>query len=376
MKNNILLFALVICFAACTNTGKKQDKKDINSPVKSEIRYARGFTIQRFNDYTLIDVRNPWDSTQLMEKYILVDRNKKLPANLPQGTIVKVPVEKVALCSAVHAGMWHQLGKIDKVIAVCEPEYINLLEIHEGLKNGKITDLGLATTINFEKLLAASPEVLIVSPFENGVYDRFKNNGIVVAKDASYMENSPLGRSEWIKFEAAFTCEDSLAKDIFSKIEKRYLKLCSQVAEIKSRPTVFTEKKYGDSWYVSGGNSYIGQFMKDAGADYLWNDLKNSGSVPYSFEKVFSKAINAQYWLIKYNDTQADMTYKKLGEEYELYKNFKAFKDKNIFTMNSGKVPFYEQGPMEPDVVLADMVFIFHPELLPGYKPKYYLKMK
>jgi iron complex transport system substrate-binding protein len=361
---------------ACTHSNDKRGKKDMNSPLKSVIHYARGFTIQRFRDYTQIVVRNPWDSTQLMEKYILVNRNKKLPANLPQGTIVKVPVERAAVCSAVHAGMWHQLGKIDKVIAVCEPEYINLPEIKDGLIKGRVTDLGMATAINFEKLLAVTPEVLIVSPFENAAYERFKNQGIVVLIDASYMEDSPLGRSEWIKFEAAFAGEDSLAAEIFSGIEQRYLKLCSQVSKIKSRPTVFTEKKYGDSWYVSGGNSYTGNFLRDAGAAYLWSDLKNPGSVPFTFEKVFAKAINADFWLIKYNDSQNELTYQRLGDEYELYKNFKAYKDKNIFTLNSGRTPYYEVGPMEPDVVLADLVSIFHPELLPGYKPKYYFRMK
>jgi len=378
MNSKLLAFILCITliFVACTGSNHKQYKTDGDGGSENKIKYAQGFSIRYFKEYTLIVVRNPWDTTHILEKYVLVDRNKKLPSNLPEGTVVRVPVQKVAVCSSVHAGMWNLLGKVNNIIAVCEPEYINLPKIKKGLANGKIVDLGMATAINLEKLIAASPDILVVSPFENSVHDRFKNTGIVVVKDASYMEESPLGRSEWIRFEAAFAGQDVLAKEIFKDIENRYLKLCLQVSKTKNRPTVFTEKKYGDAWYVSGGNSYIGQFLKDAGANYLWNDLNNAGSVPLSFEKVFSKAIHAQFWLIKYNNAQFELTYSQLKQEYELYSNFRAFKNNNIFAMNSAKTPFYEEGPMEPDVVLADMVNIFHPELLPGYKAKYYFKMK
>ena len=249
-------------------------------------------------------------------------------------------------------------------------------EIKAGLKNGSISDLGVTVALNVEKLVASKVDILVVSPFEESLHDRFKKLGLCVVKDASYMEDSPLGRAEWIKFEAAFLCKDSLANEIFSKIEKRYLDICQKVQKTKNRPTVFTEKKFGDTWYTAGGNSYMGRFMKDAGANYLWSDLKNSGSAPFTFEKVFAKAINAQFWLIKYNNTQFELTLKQLGEEYDLYKNFAAYKTGNVFAVNSGTTAFYEEGPLEPDVVLSDLVKIFHPELMTGYNPKYYFKLK
>lgn len=378
MKLKLLVVSLFfsLLFAACTPTTKRQESKRDGKEVKMKIRYAKGFSISRFTNYTQIIVRNPWDSTHVLQKYILVDRNAEMPANLPEGVIVKVPVQRAAICSSVHIGMWNQLGKINDVVAVCEPEYIDFDVIKKGLASGKIIDLGMATSINIEKLVAVSPDVLVVSPYENNTHDRFKNSGIAVIKDASYMEESPLGRSEWIKFEAAFTGEDALAEKIFNDIEKRYQSLCAKVLQTKNRPSVFTDKKYGDSWYISGGNSYIGRFLKDAGANYMWADMKNAGSIPMAFETVFSKAINAEYWLIKYNDSQSNLTYKQLETEYELYSNFKAFKQKNVFAMNSATCPFYEESPMEPDVVLADLVSIFHPEIMLDYKPKYYFKLK
>lgn len=378
MKLNLLFFTIciVLFFGSCKINNRNNEREESKIDVLSEIKYAKGFTIERFADYTLMTVRNPWDTTQIMETYVLVDRNKKIPANLPQGTVVKIPVQRVAVCTSVFAGEYHKLGEIDKIVAVSEPQYIDLPEIKEGLKSGRITDLGITVKLNVEKLIASRVEILVISPFEESMHDRFKNNGICVVKDASYMENTPLGRTEWLKFEAAFLGKDSLASMIFSDIEKRYLQICNKANKVETRPTVFMEKKFGDTWYIAGGNSYMGSFLKDAGANYIWSDLKNSGSVPFSFETVFSKAINAQFWLIKYNNVQFDLTYKQLGEEYELYKQFSAFKSRNIAAVNSGTTPYYEEGPLEPDVVLSDLVSIFHPNILPQHKAKYYFKLK
>jgi iron complex transport system substrate-binding protein len=374
IKNFILFSAL--CFIGCTGSRNKQSSPVNITAQNTEIRYAKGFRINHFKDYTQLTVRNPWDSAKVLDTYILVDRNKQLPTNLPEGTVVRTPVKRVAFASSVHAGIWNRLNKIQLTVGVCEPEYFSIPAIAEGLKQGKIADLGMATAINPEKLIAASPEVLIISPFENTKRTEFEKVKIAVVKDASYMEESPLGRAEWIKFEAAFTNENELANKIFTKIEKSYLELCNKVSATKSRPTVFTEKKFGDVWYTAGGKSYLGRFLQDAGANYLWKELNQSGSLPFSFEKVYAQAINADFWLLKYNDAQSNMTYETLKNEYNLYGNFNAFKQKHIFAINTAKTPFYEAGPMEPDRVLADLVHIFHPELLPGYKPKYYFNLE
>ena len=371
-----MAFVTVICFLGCTGSHQKHNNLSLAIEQNKEVSYAKGFRINRFKDCTQLIVKNPWDSTSVLERYVLVDRNKKLPANLPDGIVVRTPIERVAFCSSVHAGMWNRLNKAHLTVGVCEPEYFSLSVITRGLKDGRIADLGMATSINIEKLIAAAPEILVVSPFENTKRTEFEKVNLVVVKDASYMEDSPLGRAEWIKFEAAFTNQDKLADKIFANIAQNYTKLCQRVAHTTTRPTVFTDKKFGDIWYVAGGRSYMGRFLGDAGADYLWKDLNQSGSMPYTFEKVYAKAVKADYWLIKYNDMRVDLTYETLKNEYPLYANFKAFRQKHIFTINTAKTPYYEAGPMEPDKVLADLVAVFHPELLPGYKPTYYYSLQ
>jgi iron complex transport system substrate-binding protein len=376
MKIKNLILFIVLCFIGCTNSHRKHNSPVETAAQNTEIRYAKGFRINHFKDYTQIIVLNPWDITQTMETYILVDRSKPIPANLPQGNIVRVPVQRVATCSAIFAGEYKQLGDIHKIVAVGEPEYVYIPEITQGVASGKIANLGMNTSLNTEKLIASKTDLLVVSPFEESMHDRFKKIGLCVVKDASYMEESPLGRTEWIKFEAAFLGKDSLAEAIFSRIEKRYNDLCSRVKDTKNRPTVFNEKKTGDTWYVAGGKSYMGNFLKDAGADYIWKDLKNTGSLPFTFEKVFSKAIHTDFWLIRYNNPDSPLTLKQLGEEYDLYRNLAAYKNKHVFAVNSRTTPYYEAGPLEPDVILSDLINIFHPELLKNYQPKYYFQLK
>ena len=376
MKTKNLILFFVVCFVGCNNAHRKPDSTIQNTDQKTEIHYAKGFRINHFKEYTQLIVLNPWDTARVLETYILVDRNKPLPVSLPEGIVVRTPVERVAFASSVHAGMWNRLNKAQLTVGVCEPEYFSIPVIKDGIKNGSIADLGMATSINVEKLIAAAPEILVVSPFENTKRTEFGKVKLVVVKDASYMEESPLGRAEWIKFEAAFTNESELAGRIFSEIERNYNALCQKVSATRDRPTVFTERKFGDIWYIAGGKSYMGRFMKDAGAYYLWKGLNQTGSLPFTFEKVYVKAIKADYWLIKYNDARGEMTYQTLKNENQLYAGFKSFNQKHVFAINTAKTPFYETAPMEPDRVLADLVHIFHPGLLPGYKPLYYFNLE
>ena len=144
---------------------------------------------------------------------------------------------------------------------------------------------------------------------------------------------------------------------------------------VTNRPTVISEKKFGSSWYMPAGDSYVAHLYNDAGADYIFKDLPGAGSTPLAFETVLDKAIHANMWLIKYNQTN-DMTYKDLRTEYTPYENFDAFKNRRIYTCNTGIVPYYEEFPIHPDYLLKDLVWVFHPELLPGYTPRYYRKME
>jgi len=365
----LLLFLYITC-----SCNIKQKTNDQTAFVSDTIRYAKGIDIQRHAGYTMVEVNDPWEKEQLLQRYILVGREEPLPGNLPAGTVVRVPIHNVVVYTSVHAAIIDMLGETRQIIGVCEPRYMDTPSIQEGIRAGRIADLGEATAPNAEKMIDINAEVVIASPFQNSSYGPVEKIGIPITEGADYMESLPLGRAEWIRFYGLLLGKEALADSLFRETEQSYLSLKALTADITRKPTVISEKKFGSSWYVPAGDSYIAHLFEDAGADYIFKDLPGAGSTPMAFESVLDKAIHADLWLIKYNLAE-DMTYKELRTEYTPYETFDAFANRRIFGCNTGKVPYYEEFPIHPDYLLKDFVKIFHPELLPGYSLRYYKEM-
>ena len=366
----LILFCLV-GFSCQTRQNLSSD-----SPLFSDtIRYAQGFSIHRFADYTEVEVRDPWDSTRLLQRYLLVDRERPLPTELPKGTVVRVPAQHVVVYTSVHAAILEQLGETGRIVGVCESRYMDLPSIQAGLKSGQIADIGEATAPNVEKMIERKAELVIVSPFQNSGYGPVEKLGIPIVEGADYMESLPLGRTEWIRFYGWLFGKEAVADSIFRATEQRYLALKARITDEMPRPIVLAEKRFGSSWFVPAGDSYMAHLFQDAGADYIFRELPGSGSVPLTFETVLDRAIHADLWLLKYNQSY-EMTYGDLRAEYTPYENFDAFKNRHIYTCNTGIVPYYEEFPLHPDYLLKDLISLFHPELWPDYAPRYYRKMQ
>ncbi len=369
---NLVCFLLTFWVVACSQPKKPHTEESLSSDT---IRYAQGFTVHHFNDYTSVDVRDPWDSTRLLQRYLLVDREKPVPGSLPKGTVVQVPVQNIVVYTSVHAAVIDQLGETGRIIGVCEPRYMDTPSIQEGLKAGRIADMGEATAPNVELMIDKGAELVLVSPFQNSGYGPVEKLGIPIIEGADYMESLPLGRTEWIRFYGMLFGKEAKADSIFRVTEKSYLDLKELVTADMPRPSVISEKKFGSSWFMPSGESYVANLYKDAGADYIFTDLPGAGSTPLAFETVLDRAIHADLWLIKYNQSK-DMTYGDLRSEYTPYENFDAFKNRRIYACNTGVVPYYEEFPLHPDYLLKDLIWVFHPELLPDYTPRYYHKMQ
>jgi iron complex transport system substrate-binding protein len=224
-------------------------------------------------------------------------------------------------------------------------------------------------------MIEIGAEVVLASPFDHGGYGSVEKLGIPIIECADYMENDPLGRAEWIKFIGLFTGRSKRADSLFRETEANYLKTKALVENVASRPKLMTGMKYGSPWYIPSGESFMARIYKDAGADYLFSYLPGTGSTPMSFETVFEKAIHADVWLINFNRDE-DMTYNALKSDYVPYSRFDAFRDRHIYGNNTGYSLFYEEVPMHPDYLLAELIAIFHPQLMPGHKPRYFVPLK
>lgn len=371
MKIYIFLIGLIIFCSSCKN--KPSGSNATGSPIP--LKHTENLRLTSYKDYTIARLRNPWDTTQTLHTYILVSKKKEVPANLPKGTVVKIPLSKAIVYSSVHCSLIREMNAINSIAGICDLEYIKLPEIQEGCSSGKISNLGSSLNPDIEKIIDVHPDAILLSPFENsGGYGRIEKLNVPIIECADYMETSPLGRAEWMRFYGLLFGQAATADSLFSSVEKEYNQLRQLARDVPSKPSVISELKSGSAWYVPGGKSTMGQLYSDAGARYLWSDDPRSGSIPLAFEVVFDKGHDADFWLIKYNQT-TDKTLRKLKSDYAPYAKFKAFQEENIYGCNTGKVAFYEESPFHPELLLKDLISIFHPELIKDYHPRYFQKL-
>jgi len=371
-----VLIGTIFCalfFSSCNNSVKSDAKSSAISFSIEPSRYAREFTIKKYSYCKVLEVRDPFDTLHYLAKYVLVPYNEKLPKNLPAGIVVRTPVKSFGVTTAIDAGFAARLGVLSSINSVAEKKYIHEPFIDELFKKGKITEIGSAMNINVEKLIHAGSQILFVSAFKDDKYGHLKQTGIPLIQMSGYMENHPLGRAEWIRFFAAFFEKESLANKIFDSISSQYENLCKLTRHLSStqRPTVFSGLLNGNIWYIDGGKSYPSQFFKDAGASYLWANRPETGSFPLNFELVYQKAINADYWSVL-DFFEGKYTYKNLSNQYPPYSHFKAFKNKKVIFCNTRSQDYYQKGILEPEVILADLIKIFHPELVKDHKNIYF----
>lgn len=366
VKQLTILF-LILLLASC------HGKQEVF--VYSGQHYAQGFAIEEHESYTRVDVRFPGEA-KIVQTYILLDKNGEIPSDLPDGILIRTPLERVVSFSALTCGMLDELGVLSSVVGLTEVQYVNIPSIKKRLEEGSIMDLGMPTAPNLEKILDLEPEAIFMNPIPGEDLGYLQKLPYPVIQCLDYKETSPLGQAEWIRFMGLLFDEKGKSDSLFQSTEERYLELKELTAGIENRPCVFTEMKYGDFWYVPGGKSYIAHLLNDAGANYLWKDNDDSGTIHFSFEQVLDKAEDCDFWLIKHYNPSGDMTYSQMQREYANYSLFSSFRNQNIYYCNTGQVPYYEELPMHPDRVLRDMIHIFHPELLPDYELRYYAPMR
>jgi len=363
--------AMTVNLLSCQKKEQSRANDYSGNPIADSIYYAKGFQIETQDGYTLATIRNPWNNQLVLQRYVLVPKGDTLPKNLPGGILIRTPLARTVCYGSVQCVFLSGLNALQTLVGVCEPQYINIPYVRENVRTGKIADLGQAANPDLEKIMLIQPEALFTAPIDNSGYGQAAKLKIPIIECVDYMEPTPLGRAEWIRFLALFFDKRETADSLFRETVSRYNELVRLTANEGNRPSVFTETLYSGIWYQPGGNSYIAHLLSDAGADYLWREDTNTGSIALSFETVLAKAEKADYWLIKDNNTE-DMTYDKLIRENPNYSLFDAYKKRNIYLCNTGKVPYYEDLPIHPDLILKDMVRIFHPDLLPDYRLRYY----
>lgn len=364
---------LVLPLLACCKGGDTSSSPHSGGqPI--ELGHATNLSMTRHTDYVAVEMRNPWDTTKILHTYLLVADSIPLPPDLPPGTVVRTPLKKSLVYSSIHNSLLTKLGAMDAIAGVCDADFIRQPKLREKIEKGEVADCGKNTSPNIEKIIRLKPDAILLSPFEDsGSYGKLGQLGIPIIECADYMEDSPLGRAEWMKFFGLlYGCEDE-ADDMFSRIDDQYLALKEKAAATKNKPRVLIDRLYGQSWYVPRAQSTMGQFITDAGGENPFAKFSGYGSIGLSGEQVLHQAGDADIWLIRYSQDN-EMTLKELSAENAIYPRFAAFKKRAVYGCNTSEADYFEEVPFHPHWLLAHLISVLHPELATADDAPVYFK--
>lgn len=400
----LALLVLTACQGGKTTAGEAEEGDTLKmkyAKLLTIVKYGEKGTASLNNDaedaeyqYAEVNVANPWKAGTLLHRYILIPKGKegdemvaRLALQRTSGMgcttdTVRTPVERSAVFIAPHCQLMYEMGCQQAIRGVCDLDYINIPDVKKRAAlsgntsaQNPIEDCGSSMAPDIERIIALKPEAILLSPFENsGGYGKLDKLHVPIIEAADYMESSPLGRAEWMKFYGmlfkkdgnapktalAASCEPK-ADSLFAKIEKEYLKLKAEAAGYPKGLSILTERKTGNVWYVPGGQSTIGILLKDANARYIFEDDEHSGSLAMSPEQILAKGKQVDVWAFKYFGG-APLSQAQLLQEYDGYKALAAFSRGNIYQVDTSTVPYFELTSFHPELLLREFIILAHGE--------------
>lgn len=368
------ILCIVIC--GCTNFIEQTETLLPGLKTDSTLKYAKRFSIAQNENFTIVYLFGNKSNFDTTATYLIYKDSSNLKNTPNKCVLVKSPCKKIAALSSIYANMFCELGLINNLIAIDNLDYINNPEIISKCNSKQIKEIAKGLQIDLEQTVKLNPDVIFTFGMgdpKKDINPKLQLTKIPVAISLDHLEETPLARAEWIKFFAAFVNKKELADSIFKTVEQNYNTLKLIASKSEKKPTVFNEIKYSDSWYMPGGKSYVSKLLNDAGANYLWKEDGNYGSLPLSFEQVYAKAKDADYWI----NVSTLKTKKDLLAFDTRYAEFNAFKKGTIFnntktTNAKGYSNYWETGMIYPDRILNDLLLIFHPELKDKIKNELY----
>ena len=372
----VYLFLLGSVFS-CSPSNTMEEALDVSTLPLS---YAQGFSISQGNGFKILEVLQAYPGEHKPFRYLVVEEEGKGPANSLFDGVINLPVEKIVLTSTTQVPHLDLLGISEKMIGFPNTDLISSETMRSFINQGKVKDLGKGPVANIELTVDLDPDLAMFSTLGENLEQLaiLKKAGIPVILNGEYIEQDPLGRAEWIKFTGALTGKYEEAVAIFEEIEQEYLGLKDQAAAISldQQPTVLSGIMYKDIWYAPAAENWGALFLSDAGANYVFREQKGTGSLQLNYEYVLENALETDLWI-----GAAD--FENLAEMQQAdhrYANFKAFRLGEVYTYTqkrgaTGGFEYFELGYMRPDIILKDLIKIFHPEQLPDYEPYFYEKL-
>ena len=366
IKQSISAFILasLLLLVSCVSN-KKTSLEAFNQDIYTP-EYASGFKILGADNVqsTLIQVFNPWQGAKDVEMSYFISRNgEQAPAGFT-GPTIPAGANQIVCMSSSYIAMLDALGQADRIVAVSGIDYVSnpYIIAHKD----SIKDMG--PEMNYELLLGLKPDVVLlygIGDAQTAVTDKLKELSIPYMYVGEYLEESPLGKAEWMVALSELTDSREKGIEIFSEIPKRYQTLKDLTASVEQRPTVMFNTPWNDSWIMPSTKSYMAQLVNDAGADYIYKENTSNSSAPIGLETAYGLIQKADYWI----NVGMASTLDELKAVNPKFTDAKSVREKTAYNNNlrltaTGGNEYWESAVVRPDIVLRDLIHIFHPELV------------
>jgi iron complex transport system substrate-binding protein len=376
----LLIGGIIACQPAPSNDSATDlSETSVDFPDKVEAEYAEGFRISYHKNYKLLEILKPFQNQVDTLRYSLVPKELTDRVEVENTEEIPIPINSLLVTSTTHIALTEILEATDVITGIASADYVFHRDIRERVERDEIVSLPQGE-LNKEEVLSLDPDLLMISGGQSAQFDNFqmlRDSDIGVMVNSEWLETTPLGKAEWVKVMAALLNKEELANKEFEAVAEEYNRLKSLTDSIDEKPLVINNMPYKGAWFVSGGDSFTAQFLKDSGAEYPWFDSEKTGGLRKSFEVIYEIGLEADVWL---NPGTAKTKEDILAKDSR-FKDFKPFKMGEIYNNNrriteAGGNDFWESGVVHPEIILADLIKIFHPELLPDHSLYYYQKVK
>ena len=367
MSTGLYRFALLLFFLpllACATKGKEETPMDseIYTPSISDKFEIKG---DEKSANTIIRVKNPWQDASGINKELLILRDS-LSQEKYSGVSIKGEAQRIVCMSSTHVAMMDALGATDRIVGVSGMPYITNKYIRENEK--RIADVGYEGNMDYEKLLAIKPDLVLLYSINGAstLEKKLEEFGIPYLYIGDYVEEDPLGNAEWLIPIAEVIGKRDEGIKLFNDISSRYKSMKDKVTgKNLVRPKVMLNSPIGDSWFLPSPKSYVARMMEDAGAEYIFKKDTGSGAVPIDIEEAYLMEEKSDFWL----NPGSVKSIEELKTLMPKFKDAELVKKGNIYnnnriTSSGGGNDCYESGVVNPDLILRDLIKIFHPDLI------------
>lgn len=349
-------------------------------PQKVEITHSDGFSIDYFNNYKVVTVHSPYPGAEEVATYVLVQCGTAVPEGFADAVIIETPVQSLVAMSTTYLPHLSTINAVDKLVGLDSLAFASTPAVRERIDAGEITEVGFGAEVNIEQVLDLEPDLVMTYSSGSADFDaqpKLEEAGITVVVNSDYLDTTPLGQAEWIKFLATFFNQEAAAEAWFNEITSEYSALAELAASAHEKPSVFLNTPFEGTWYMAGGQSYLAHLLADANTNYVWGEDESDTTLFLDFETVYDQAQTADFWInLGFVSSLGDLT-----AVDERFADFAAYQSGNVFnndarTNEFGGNDYYEGGAANPHWVLADLIKIFHPDLLPDHEFVYYRQLE